>query len=89
MKVRCRICGQEITLNEDGAAARDAKTDPYQQLKSHNKTHLFKVMALVTKGGIANFLDTLLFECQSNPEAWAKHQQNLFDYVRSKEALNG
>ena len=81
--VKCRYCGDLITLNPDGQEARKRQEDPYQQLRQHMATHMNIVIAHARNMGW--LIDALAFETPHDPGLWRKHLENLLDYCREME----
>lgn len=80
MKLRCRMCQAELTLNPDSEEARNAGTDPRQQLRRHLLIHLLNQ---TLKWEIARktgwLIDLLCFEPVEHPEKWRRWLQETFD----------
>lgn len=89
MKVKCRLCGEILAMGDDTPEARASKTDPFYLIKTHNKRHMFQVLKMMSDGSIGRFLDSLVFEGLSEGDSavWRAHQQNLFNFIRTPEAI--
>jgi hypothetical protein len=84
-QVRCRWCGETLLLNPDSEAARAAKTDPLQQLK----THLFacpKINQFQHGFECAIVVQMLAFDSPSDPERWRQTVGLVVDYTLKQPA---
>jgi hypothetical protein len=80
-QIRCRYCGEVLTLNPDSMEARDAGTDPLQQMRRHTlKKHaLLQISGHARRCGF--LLDMLFFEAVNNPENWRKQIGEMVEYL--------
>ncbi len=81
IKVRCRLCSEEIELNEDSDVARENRTDPHQQLRLHlRQRHLYVCDSLAYKVGY--LIDALAFAPVTEKDRWRNHLIGLVDYFQ-------
>ena len=85
MHVTCRYCNAVLKLNEDNEEARNAGTDPAQQLRRHLLTHPLSVVTHARRMGW--LIDALAFESSTDPAGWRKHVSDLVDFSLSEEVL--
>ena len=79
-QLRCRYCGEVITLNLDGPEARAEGKDPYQQMRKHILSkHVLDVARHTRKAGF--LIDMLFFEAVNSPENWRKQISEMVDYL--------
>lgn len=83
-RIRCRYCGEVLTLNADGEAARAARTDPLQQMRRHIAArHYLQSPGHARRCGF--LLDMLCFEAVSNPENWRKQLGEMIDFILKED----
>lgn len=80
MKLRCRFCKAELYLNLDSEEARDAGTDPRQQLRGHIAGHHFLESAKVARKA-GWLIDLLCFEPVEDAEAWRRALASTLDWL--------
>jgi hypothetical protein len=79
-QIRCRYCGDLLTLNPDSMEARETRLDPYQQMRRHVATrHPLQVVKHAQACGF--LLDMLFFENDANPQKWRQQIAALVDYI--------
>jgi hypothetical protein len=79
-QIRCRSCGEILTLNTDSVEAREAGTDPLQQMRRHIlASHAMDLVAHARRCGF--LIEMLFFEAVHDPEKWRKQIAEMVDYL--------
>jgi hypothetical protein len=86
MKVKCKFCGEVLTLNPDSAQTRLDGTDPHEQLRSHLVKHPLAITVAARSAGrlIAMFCFT---PDAADDVAWSKVAHKLTDGLLTLEPM--
>jgi len=84
LRVRCLLCKESLTLNEDSPETRAVSDDPHQQMRRHLLTHgPLKLSVLANRCGW--IIDLLSFDCPTDPDRFRNNAIQLLDaYLRGE-----
>lgn len=75
MKVKCKLCGEEIRLNKDSMEAREKGEDPYRQMRAHLAGHLPVAVAMAVMK-LGWLIDALMFQA-ADPKEQFEWQEKI------------